>query len=212
MTDTKTRGNCAAKCWRFSGLAAVLTFVLLMGVADWGLLAALLVAVVVLVGLGLLLRSAMCGSQPVAGQEVAAPARSDIDAVKPAAPTPPPAAPEAKAAPDAKAAQVDAADPLVRPSAPLAGEAELAARKGSWTYSETAPVADPAPAVEAAPKADDPEAAVPETGVPETDVAAIDVPEDAGPRILPSTPLAGEAELASRKGTWSYTARDTDPE
>lgn len=201
MTDTKTRGNCAAKCWRLSGLAAALTFVLLMGVADWGLLAALLVAVVVLVGLGLLLRSAMCGSQPVAGQEVAAPASSDTDAVKPAAPTPPPAAPEAKAAP------VDAADPLVRPSAPLAGEAELAARKGIWTYSETAPVTVPAPTVETAPKAD-----VPEAAVPATDVAGIDVPEDAGPRILPSTPLAGEAELASRKGTWSYTARDRDSE
>ncbi|SNS27070.1 hypothetical protein [Antarctobacter heliothermus] len=218
MTNTKSRGDCPAICWGLAGLAALLTFVLLLAVAEWRFIAALLVAILLLVGLGLLFKTVLCGSQAASGQGAAAPARSGKDAVKA-----PAVAPQGTPETAPKAAPVDVADPLVRPSAPLAGEAELAGRKGSWTYSETAtlPGAEPAPPVVTAPDGDAavepaevPDDSVPGVPVPDVsvpDVAVIDVPEDAGPRILPSTPLTGEAELASRKGTWTYTAPAADP-
>ena len=60
---------------------------------------------------------------------------------QPEAPEPTPAQPEAKVAaepapePQAASAAPDEAEPLIKPSTPLPGEAELAARKGTWKYT-----------------------------------------------------------------------------
>ncbi|ASP21733.1 NADH dehydrogenase subunit E [Antarctobacter heliothermus] len=203
MTDTKSGGDCPKICWGLAGLAALLTFGLLLAVAEWRFISALLVAIILLVGLGLLFKMVLCGSPATSSQTDVAPARPVKEPVKV-----PASAPQGTVETAPKVAPVDVADPRVRPSAPLVGEAELAERKGSWTYSDTAtpPVADSVPAGDTGP---DSVAVVDPTPVPNpsvADAAAIDVPEDAGPRILPSTPLAGEAELASRKGAWRYTA------
>ena len=97
-------------------------------------------------------------------------------------PTPAPTAPAASEPEpelEAEPAPAPASEPAVKPSATLPGQEELAARKGSWTYTD-----DAAPA--------EPEAA-PEPAAPVM------------PLIKPSTPLPGQEELAARKGSWTYS-------
>ncbi|MEN9062474.1 hypothetical protein [Ponticoccus litoralis] len=90
----------------------------------------------------------------------------------------------------------------VKPSAALAGEADLDSRKGTWTYergseaaAETVPAADPVPE-QAATAAEEPASAP-------ASASAAD-PQDARILVKPSKALAGQQELASRKGAWRY--------
>ncbi|WP_323770116.1 hypothetical protein [Antarctobacter sp.] len=234
MSNTNDRGDCPKICWGLAALASLLTFVLLLAVAEWGFFASLVVAVVLLVGLGVLLNRFLCGAPAVPAQRpagagasqgrvaksgatgtvaAATAARVDTHPVEPD----PAVAPEAQGSPDPQAAAVADTPPVaeerprVAPSAALAGEAELAERKGEWRYAgaETAsrpdptsePVQTPEPVIEA----------MPEPVAPPPAEPVIEIPEDAGPRVLPSTPLAGQADLASRKGTWVYTAPAAEP-
>jgi predicted flap endonuclease-1-like 5' DNA nuclease len=114
----------------------------------------------------------------------------------------------------------------VKPSTPLAGEAELAERKGTWKYNAEAIDAAKSDAATSevgtsgdAPVADTGATAPADPGASESDAENNDTsggadtatpePERAATTetvIKPSTPLTGEAELAARKGSWKYEA------
>ncbi|WP_323783510.1 NADH-quinone oxidoreductase subunit E [Thalassovita sp.] len=78
------------------------------------------------------------------GKDAAEVASAKTAEAKPAAA--PKAEPKPAAKPAEPAAPATAAAPKVTPSAKLAGEEELAGRKGSWTYEKPAGAAAPAPA------------------------------------------------------------------
>jgi predicted flap endonuclease-1-like 5' DNA nuclease len=86
-----------------------------------------------------------------AAQPAPAPAPEAAPAAEPVAtpaPAPVEAAPEPtpEPAPAAKVAEPAPADPVVKPSAKLAGQEELSAKKGEWTYDGPGSEAEPAPA------------------------------------------------------------------
>ncbi len=158
MTETNT-GKCRSTCWKGAAAAGALLFVILFLTAGFGFFSALLIGLVLYGGLGLALSRMVCGdTAESASVSQSAASASTSTAASPAAaavaPTPQPAprpepepetetepdaaaeatapTPEAEA-PEAEAPKV-ATRPLVKPSAVLAGEAELSARKGRWRY------------------------------------------------------------------------------
>ncbi|MDD9744440.1 MAG: hypothetical protein RID15_13385 [Marinovum algicola] len=151
MTETNT-GKCRSTCWKGAAAAGALLFVILFLTAGFGFFSALLIGLVFYGGLGLTLSRMVCGdTAESASVSQSAASASTSTAASPAAaavaPTPQPAPrpePEPETEPDAAAeataptpeaeAPKVATRPLVKPSAVLAGEAELSARKGSWRY------------------------------------------------------------------------------
>lgn len=161
--------NCTSKCWAAATLVAVLVFLMLKFNGDYSLLAAIVLAVITLVLLGMLLVWLGCtAATPAQRADVqssasasastematataaaalastaAAPAAATVTPTPPTiAPDPEPVAPAeamptetAHEDPDAASpADTDEAATLVKPSAPLAGERDLAGRKGAWKY------------------------------------------------------------------------------
>ncbi len=104
----------------------------------------------------------------------------------------------------------------VKPSKALAGQAELSSRKGSWRYegdgADESAEPDAAKAEPAEPEAAKSEPAEPaaETTEPAepTDAKPSSEAPEGGSGLKPSKPLAGEADLASRKGSWKYEGGD----
>ena len=114
---------------------------------------------------------------------------------------------------------------VIKPSKALSGQDDLASRKGSWRYEgdgskaeETdagteaaAPVAEDRPSDDA-PRADasadapaDDATDAPDASAGKADAAPAETSEpEVGAGLKPSKPLAGEADLASRKGSWKY--------
>ena len=151
MTETNT-GKCRSTCWKGAAAAGALLFVILFLTAGFGFFSALLIGLVFYGGLGLTLSRMVCvDTAESASVSQSAASASTSTAASPAAaavaPTPQPAPrpePEPETEPDAAAeataptpeaeAPKVATRPLVKPSAVLAGEAELSARKGSWRY------------------------------------------------------------------------------
>ncbi len=120
MTTKSGTLSCTAMCWLIGALAGALTACLLWVLGGWSFTqGAFFGAIVFLIG-GAALTFLFCRDLPMPGETVAEPT------AKPAAakPAPRPVAP-ASSTPE---------EPIVKPSAALAGEAELAERKGSWTY------------------------------------------------------------------------------
>ncbi|OAN79333.1 hypothetical protein A8B82_08060 [Sulfitobacter sp. EhC04] len=182
MAENDNAMSCTTRSWALAIIGGLVIGVLFMLVGGWGFAAAVILAVVIALVVGLFLSLAICpgasGSSPAAAptaDAVAAPtaaasavAPSVTDAPKTAEAPKEAEKPAASAAADTPKAA--ASDSAVKPSAPLAGQAELAARKGDWKYekdSADAPakkdapakaaataspaVAEPAPAAEAAP-------------------------------------------------------------
>lgn len=152
MTMQQTGNDCPRRCRQAAAVLAILVFVigLIMG---WGFWAALVIGIVVLV-VGMLLFPRMFCPQRAAPDQSFAPAATPAStpAADPAPAAQPAAAEEAPAAPAAAAPASDDAAPLVKPSPRLAGQEELAARRGTWKYepegapAAAAPAATPAPA------------------------------------------------------------------
>lgn len=167
MTMQQTGNDCPRRCRQAAAVLAILVFVigLIMG---WGFWAALVIGIVVLV-VGMLLFPRMFCPQRAASDQSFAPAATPAStptadpapAAQPAAAPAPAAEPEpvaedapaaAEEAPAAAAPASDDAAPLVKPSPRLAGQEELAARRGTWKYepegapAAAAPAATPAPA------------------------------------------------------------------
>ena len=158
MTDMATNGTCKRNCWIAAAVIGALVALFALG-ADRGIVAAILLGVLSAALLGSLFVWLTCAPVPTLGvRKASAPTPSPAAAPKPAAaskaeaPAPAPtgsAAQPSAAAPvsDKAAAEPENDEPVIKPSKPLAGQAELASRKGDWTYqggSETKPEAAPA--------------------------------------------------------------------
>lgn len=142
MTNTSDQSSCARSCWFAAALGGVLVALLLMFLAGWGGLGAVLVGILAALIAAYLLTTLLCSSRGdrsnTADDSVAA-------MVTPgASQTPEPVAePEiVSTAVTAKAtAPVESDEPAfsgLKPSAPLAGQDDLAARKGTWRYEADA--------------------------------------------------------------------------
>lgn len=142
MNTTQGTLSCTITCWLVAFAAGVLTTVMLLLMVDWMLIQAIFIGLIAFGVAGVVLSWLLCRPLPPLGgaqSDVSQPAASATPAPAPAAPAP--------AAPAAPAAAAPAAE--IKPSTPLAGEAELAERKGSWKYeSDDAPAAAPAAAAE----------------------------------------------------------------
>jgi predicted flap endonuclease-1-like 5' DNA nuclease len=157
MDNNQSSLICYAGGWGLAVLAGALAFVLLMLVGDWTFIQAVFAAVVITIIVGALVSWIACKPLPGPNETVLTPPK-DTHPVKSSAEAAAAATAAAKAgakAPDpadadpssSPAAAVAAAKAGVKASAPLAGEAELATRKGTWRYeSDEKPAAAPAEA------------------------------------------------------------------
>ncbi|ASM72672.1 MULTISPECIES: hypothetical protein [Roseobacteraceae] len=151
MNANEQMQDCTRKCWMLSAIAGMVLAILLIAFTGYGFFTSILFGIVVFVAGGLLLKPVRCGS-------LASDAPEDADATPSAAPTTTPE-PATEAAPvaDASAPEAEVATPtpsaaaaapdekaLVKPSARLAGQEELAARKGDWKYEKPAEASAPA--------------------------------------------------------------------
>ncbi len=142
MNKSNGGGDSALMCWGLAALAAALAFVLLLVLGDWRVIQAIFAAGVIFVGLGLAMSWLFCRPLPAPAGTSAPKAHAAPDPAEAATPEPAPepvqeaSAPEpAQETPAPKVASAEPAEPLVKPSAKLAGEEDLAKRKGSWTYT-----------------------------------------------------------------------------
>ncbi|MCZ4254760.1 hypothetical protein O4H53_04355 [Sulfitobacter sp. G21635-S1] len=178
MAENDNSMSCTAKSWALAIVAGLVIGLLLMLVGGWGFAAALILAVVIALVVGLFLSLVICPGA-TSGSAVAAPAADAVAAPTAAASAVAPAVSDAPEAVEEPAAAAEADTPkaaapasgsVIKPTKTLAGQAELAARKGEWKYekegaeaparkaapakaaaSASAAVAEPAPAAKAAP-------------------------------------------------------------
>ncbi len=191
MDNNQSSLICYAGGWGLAVLAAALGFVLLMVVGDWTFIQAVFAAIVITIIVGALVSWIACKPLPAPNETALTPPK-DTHPVKSSAESAAEAAAAAKAgekAPDpAAAAEVDpasspaaavaAAKAGVKPSAPLAGEAELAERKGTWRYENgDTPAAAPKPAAAPATDTADSSSDAADVG---TRPEALDAPRDDG--------------------------------
>lgn len=209
MTQPNGTRNCSLGAWLLAAAIGIVAFVMLRFLGHWHGGTAFWTALALTVVLGLLLNWILCsgnGAETSAntGAGSSAAASGGASAAAPAAAATGSAAAAAStgastSGASASAAGSAAAGSMVKPSAHLAGEAELADQKGSWKYEDTKPeAAEPAKA-ETATSAVTSTAAAPAPAASGSDASAESV-------VKPSAFLAGEAELADQKGTWKYEA------
>lgn len=120
--------------WALSALGGLVIGAVLFVVADWSYSASVGLAVAVTLIVGLFISVTICSGGKGTGQKATPAARkpgAGETASRSAAPSETTATP---AAPQAKAAPASSASSTVKPSHALPGQAELAARKGSWKY------------------------------------------------------------------------------
>jgi NADH-quinone oxidoreductase subunit E len=158
MNNNESSLICLAGGWGLALLAALLAAVMLMVLGDWRLIQAIFAGVVIFIIVGALVSWIAC--KPLPAPKTSVQPKSDERPVKSSAESAAEAAAAAKAGasaappvPDAPAAAASspaaaaaAAKAGVKASTPLAGEAELAGRKGAWRYEsgKAAPKAAPA--------------------------------------------------------------------
>ena len=228
MTEPKGGMNCALGCWALAAGAGVLTFVLLLALGGYKVFAALFLGAVLFVLLGLLLNWLFCtplprlgeakrpghdstageatapakaakiatGAAVAAGAAGAAAASSSGDAGAAAAAKADADAAAAKAQADADAAaakakaDADAAAAKAKADADAKAQADAAAKVQADADAAAAKAQADADAAAAKAKAD-------------ADAAAASA-SDASSSVKPSAALAGQDDLASRKGEWKY--------
>jgi len=164
MGEPMKKTSCQIACWAMGAGAGFVAFVMLMALGGWSFIQAVFGAAVVFVLLGGLLSWILCKPLPALGEvkagmdeadDMATPATTAAPAAvatTPAVATAPAEASKAASAPKAAAAPAAAAE--VKSDNLLAGEMELATRKGEWTYK-----AEPAAPVSAAKSKAKPKAA-----------------------------------------------------
>ena len=137
MNDNQSRVRCALGCWALAVGAAIVAAAALMVIGDWRLIQAIFAALVITFVVGPLLQWTLCRPLPEMGRVAASkappnPVPSSKESAKAAAAQAREGAmPEPQTRPAAAAAAAAAG---VKPSKALPGEAELASRKGSWSY------------------------------------------------------------------------------
>ncbi|MEM9392572.1 MAG: endonuclease [Pseudomonadota bacterium] len=154
MVPQKADYTCAMVCWGIGILLGVLTAGGLM-VVGWSFLQGAFMGILAWLVVGGFLSFAVCraGAPAATPAETSAKLQAEMAAARarvqggtpvPSAAAPSAAAPDPAPAPAAKPAAAPATkdEPKVKPSPALAGEAELAERKGDWAYgSESEPPA-----------------------------------------------------------------------
>lgn len=198
MGEPKNGMSCSTGCWALAAGIGLITFVILTIMSGFSFFAALFLGLLVFVLAGLLFNWLFC-----AGNDDAASTTTATSSTS---------APAAAAASGAAAATPAAATPAstetsdaVKSKTTLAGEDELASRKGDWKYEGDAASDASASADAEAPAA----SAAAEPAATEASAASVSTSTAAAPAATPvksNTTLAGEEELASRKGEWKYEA------
>ncbi|MGJ8603919.1 MAG: endonuclease [Marivita sp.] len=157
MQQQKSGMGCQLGSWALAAGVGLLVFILLLLIGDWGLIGAIFMAGLAFAVLGLVFSWIFCRDLPAprgagnidasgARDTVAsAPAAAAPKAASPSAPSPsvaPAPTADANTSP-AKAAPVASGAAALKPSAPLAGQDELASRKGAWKYEGDGGTAEP---------------------------------------------------------------------
>lgn len=188
MSDKQNSLECNAICWGIAAFVGFVSMIMLYMLADFGALQAIFTGGLLGTILGLVLSLFICRGQKAA-HDLAADEKPAQRYAREAAEGKaqregtPVAAPAAAAAPSAAATTTAAASVAatpatafaMQPTKELAGQQDLADRKGDWTYGEEADVpakaadvpAAAAPAAEQAPAAKPKRAAVAADGEPE---------------------------------------------
>ncbi|TMM54949.1 hypothetical protein [Sulfitobacter sabulilitoris] len=131
MNNNQGMIGCALGCWMVAAAVGVLTAVLLWVLGDWSFMQGAFGGIVVAVASGLVVSLILC--KPLPGpNEVKLETPILGEDTKPAAAKPAAAKPAAVDAP--ASSPVSARTSAIKPSAPLKGQEDLAARKGSWKY------------------------------------------------------------------------------
>ena len=184
MSNNQGLAGCAIGCWVVAILGGVLAAILLGLLGGWTFVQAVFAAGVVAGAAGLVLSWLMCHPLPPIGTTAVAPkpeAAAETETV-----INPQEAPAKVAAAPAKAVEDDKID--IKPSASLAGESELAARKGDWKYEGADPAAEEKPKAKATPKPKAKPAAKADRAPAEpgagTKPATLDAARDGGPDNL----------------------------
>lgn len=221
MNENTQMQDCTRKCWMLSAIAGVVIAILMIAFAGWTFFSSILAGIVIFVVGGFLLKSMLCGALADQAQDTAAPAPAPAPAPTPAqaAAAPKPAADTAPVA-DAAAPEAESVEPaavaaapapadkvLVKPSARLAGQEELAARKGDWKYekpAEAVPAKAPAKAAPAkkAPAKKAPAAKAPANkgSAAAATTARAPVAADGKPEMLDAPREGGADDLKQIKG------------
>lgn len=220
MNEHRSSSTCSLVCLLIAGLAGVLIMALLMIVGEWTFLPAAMLGILAAILLALILPWAVCssgrasgpveaGSAPTASSSrtsasaASASGSASAPAASASASDPAPAASASAASDPAPAAAAPAAatgataaaatGAAVKPSTALAGEAELAERKGEWKYDSGANAGAKADAKPAAAKPATP-AAQPAEAAPAA------VSDDDKPELLSAAREGGPDDLKQIKG------------
>lgn len=176
--SNQNNAGCSARCWVVAAIIGLLTLVILVAVAHYGWAASIFLGALTFVLLGLLFNWLFCSPVPSmatsARKAGVAATSAEIAQASKAPAASPAAAPVAAKAPEAKEAVAEPAAEAAEPVAEAKAEAEETASEAAEAVADTA------------------------------ETAAESVTDTAEGVMKPSTPLAGEAELASRKGSWKY--------
>lgn len=189
--------SCSLGCWLLAAGAGFLTFVMLLLVGNAGLMQAIFLGGLAFVLLGLLFSWLFCSALPKPGD-----ARSDATAATGDAATAGVAAAAAGAAVAAGAAKGSASDADASASAASSDSASSDQSAAGGASGDTGSAEAFSAGGDAAGDAGSGASA---------EAAASGAGEDAGAaaaQIKPSAKLAGEEDLASRKGTWRYEGGD----
>lgn len=136
MSDTTDTG-CSRKCWQGAAMAGAVSCLVLKFAVGFGLIASLFLGLVIFAGIGTLLVKMVCTQTAETGtiSSTVAAAKASAAAAPAAAAVAPTPQPDPADLPAAEAPTQSAPDrAVVQPSTALPGEADLAARKGTWTY------------------------------------------------------------------------------
>lgn len=168
-TSGNTNVTCQMGCWGIAALGAIFAACALWLIGGWSFMQGAFVALLVFLILGVVLSIILCRplpgpvdisakSPPIStggsSGPATAPSSPPSDAAPEAAPAPAQAEPAAPAEPATRASAPTAAaaapaGDLIKPSAALPGQAELAERKGEWRYDgDTQPAANASAAVD----------------------------------------------------------------
>ncbi|MBM2322398.1 MULTISPECIES: hypothetical protein [Marivita] len=180
--------GCQIGSWALAAGVGLLVFILLIVIGGWGLIGSIFMAGLAFAVLGLAFSWIFCRDLPAAR----GPGNIDAASVRETSASAPKAAAPKAASPNAP--------PVSVPPAPIADE--------STSPAKAAPVGSSAPAAAAsAPAAPAPAASPKET----VQAASAQADAEAGAQVKPSTPLAGQDELAAKKGEWKYESEAKAP-
>ena len=142
MGEPMKKTSCQIACVAMGAAAGFVAFVMLIALGGWSFIQAVFGAAVIFILLGGLLSWILCKPLPPLGAVQAGTAKAHTDQAANAHHDATPVAAATHAAPVAPTAAASVSSPAaeVRSGTLLQGEAELAARKGTWTY--TAPATD----------------------------------------------------------------------